>query len=72
MHFCRVMQMQGGCFHSRTAVGMYDYIKKAVDSGEVMLEWDYSKGQVHTYYFLLWLRFIACRSDGISLFPGDS
>jgi hypothetical protein len=39
--------MQGGCFHSRTAVGMYDYIKKAVDSGEVMLEWDYSKVQVH-------------------------
>jgi hypothetical protein len=25
---------------------MYDYIKKAVDSGDVMLEWDYSKGQV--------------------------
>lgn len=37
--------VQGGCFHSRTAVGMYDYIKQAVDDGEVMLEWDYSKGQ---------------------------
>lgn len=36
---------QGGCFHSRTAVGMYPHIKKAVDEGEVMLEWDYSKGQ---------------------------
>ncbi len=35
----------GGCFHSRTAMGMYDYIRKAVESGEVMLEWDYSKGQ---------------------------
>lgn len=35
----------GGCFHSRTAVGMYPYIKKAVDDGDVLLEWDYSKGQ---------------------------
>ena len=25
----------GGCFHSRTAVGMFDHVKKAVDSGEV-------------------------------------
>lgn len=33
----------GGCFHSRTAVGMYEYIKQAVDSGDVLLEWDYSK-----------------------------
>lgn len=36
---------QGGCFHSRTAVGMYPYIQDAVNSGKVMLEWDYSKGQ---------------------------
>lgn len=36
---------KGGCFHSRTAVGMYDYIRDAVDSGKVLLEWDYSKGQ---------------------------
>ena len=36
---------QGGCFHSRTAVGMYPHVKKAVDNGEVLLEWDYSKGQ---------------------------
>jgi DNA polymerase I len=35
----------GGCFHSRTAMGMYDYIREAVDSGKVFLEWDYSKGQ---------------------------
>lgn len=35
----------GGCFHSRTAMGMYPHIKAAVESAEVMLEWDYSKGQ---------------------------
>ncbi len=35
----------GGCFHSRTAMGMYPFIKDAVDSGDVLLEWDYSKGQ---------------------------
>ena len=35
----------GGCFHSRTAVGMYAYIQEAVASGKVLLEWDYSKGQ---------------------------
>ena len=35
----------GGCFHSRTAVGMYKHIKEAVDTGDVLLEWDYSKGQ---------------------------
>lgn len=35
----------GGCFHSRTAMGMYPYIREAVDSGAVVLEWDYSKGQ---------------------------
>lgn len=33
----------GGCFHSRTAMGMFPYIKKAVDEGEVLLEWDYSQ-----------------------------
>lgn len=37
--------VQGGCFHSRTAMGMFDYIRDAVTSGKVMLEWDYSKGQ---------------------------
>jgi len=30
---------EGGCFHSRTAVGMFPELKKAVDSGEVLLEW---------------------------------
>ena len=35
----------GGCFHSRTAVGMYKHVREAVDNGEVLLEWDYSKGQ---------------------------
>lgn len=25
-------------------MGMYPYIKEAVDNGKVMLEWDYSKG----------------------------
>lgn len=30
----------GGDFHSRTAMGMYDHIKKAVDSGKCLLEWD--------------------------------
>jgi DNA polymerase I-like protein with 3'-5' exonuclease and polymerase domains len=36
---------QGGCFHSRTAVGMFDHVRKAVDDGDVLLEWDYSKGK---------------------------
>jgi DNA polymerase-1 len=35
----------GGCFHSRTAVGMYPHVRKAVENGDVLLEWDYSKGQ---------------------------
>ena len=35
----------GGCFHSRTAMGMFDHVKAAVDSGECLLEWDYSKGE---------------------------
>lgn len=35
---------QGGCFHSRTAVGMFDYVAQAVEKGEVLLEWDESKG----------------------------
>lgn len=34
----------GGDFHSRTAVGMYPEIKTALDKGEVILEWDFSKG----------------------------
>ena len=34
----------GGDFHSRTALGMFDYIQKNVADGECLLEWDYSKG----------------------------
>jgi DNA polymerase I len=34
----------GGDFHSRTAMDMFDYIRKALDDGECLLEWDYSKG----------------------------
>jgi len=34
----------GGCFHSRTAMGMFDHVKAAVDAGEVLLEWDYAQG----------------------------
>ena len=33
----------GGCFHSRTAIGMYPHIREAVDKGDVLLEWDHSK-----------------------------
>ena len=36
---------QGGDFHSRTAIGMYDYIKKDIQQGNVLLEWDKSKGK---------------------------
>ena len=35
---------QGGDFHSRTAMNMFDYIQKKVDEGEILFEWDYSKG----------------------------
>ena len=31
----------GGDFHSRTALGMYDYIKEDTAAGNVLLEWDY-------------------------------
>lgn len=33
----------GGCFHSRTAVGMYPHIQQAIKDGKVLLEWDYNK-----------------------------
>eukprot|EP01117_Protostelium_nocturnum_P015199 TRINITY_DN5861_c0_g1_i1.p1 TRINITY_DN5861_c0_g1~~TRINITY_DN5861_c0_g1_i1.p1 ORF type:complete len:1203 (-),score=391.20 TRINITY_DN5861_c0_g1_i1:7-3588(-) len=36
---------KGGDFHSRTAIGMYPEIAKAVEKGEVLLEWDNSKGE---------------------------
>lgn len=35
----------GGDFHSRTALGMFGYIQDKVNSGECLLEWDYSKGE---------------------------
>jgi len=34
----------GGDFHSRTALGMFDYIQQKVDDGECLLEWDYGNG----------------------------
>jgi DNA polymerase I len=30
----------GGDFHSRTALGMYDHIQKAIERGDCLLEWD--------------------------------
>ena len=30
----------GGDFHSRTALGMYDHIQKAIQAGDCLLEWD--------------------------------
>jgi hypothetical protein len=33
----------GGDFHSRTAMGMYPYVRAAVAQGEVLLEWDEEK-----------------------------
>lgn len=38
-----VVSQQGGCFHSRTAMGMFDHVREAVEKGEVLLEWDYAK-----------------------------
>ncbi|TDH65212.1 hypothetical protein CCR75_000265 [Bremia lactucae] len=35
----------GGDFHSRTAMGMYSYVAKAVEMGEALLEWDFSCGK---------------------------
>jgi DNA polymerase-1 len=35
----------GGDFHSRTAMGMYKYVSEAVEKGDVLLEWDFSKGE---------------------------
>merc|ERR1712216_63450 len=34
----------GGDFHTRTAVGMFPYIRDAIEKGEVLLEWDYANG----------------------------
>ncbi|KAL4152440.1 hypothetical protein PRNP1_009370 [Phytophthora ramorum] len=35
----------GGDFHSRTAMGMYDYVAEAVENGEALLEWDHTCGK---------------------------
>ncbi|KAF4038940.1 DNA polymerase family A [Phytophthora infestans] len=35
----------GGDFHSRTAMGMYPYVAKAVENGEALLEWDHTTGK---------------------------
>lgn len=35
---------KGGDFHSRTAIDMFDYIKKDIQEKKVLLEWDKSKG----------------------------
>ena len=35
----------GGDFHSRTALDMFDYVKKKVADGECLLEWDYANGE---------------------------
>ncbi|KAK4752479.1 hypothetical protein SAY87_021277 [Trapa incisa] len=35
----------GGDFHSRTALNMYDYIRKAVEKEEVILEWHGQPGE---------------------------
>ena len=32
------------------AVGMYPHVKEAVENGQVLLEWDYSKGTFIPYY----------------------
>jgi DNA polymerase I len=34
----------GGDFHSRTAMDMFPHVKQSLDTGECLLEWDYSKG----------------------------
>ena len=36
---------QGGDFHSRTAISMYPNIKKEIEEGKLLLEWDKSKGE---------------------------
>ena len=36
---------KGGDFHSRTAMGMYPKLKEEIEKGELLLEWDRSKGE---------------------------
>jgi DNA polymerase I len=35
----------GGDFHSRTALDMFDHVQEKVNTGEVLLEWDYANGE---------------------------
>jgi len=35
----------GGDFHSRTAIGMYEKIRKEIEEGKLLLEWDESQGE---------------------------
>lgn len=35
----------GGDFHSRTAMNMYSHVRKAVDKGDVILEWEPKPGE---------------------------
>ncbi len=35
---------KGGDFHSRTALSMYPEIQKEIENGNLLLEWDKSKG----------------------------
>lgn len=36
---------EGGDFHSRTAINMYDYIREAVEENKVLLEWKSQPGE---------------------------
>eukprot|EP00899_Mesostigma_viride_P019227 jgi/Mesvir1/27305/Mv07135-RA.2 len=36
--------LEGGDFHSRTAMGMYPHVREAVERGDVLLEWDEKDG----------------------------
>ena len=38
----------GGDFHSRTAMGMFDHVRRAVEEGTCLLDWDYSQGEPPT------------------------
>jgi len=35
----------GGDFHSRTAMNMYEHVRKAVENKEVLLEWHPQPGE---------------------------
>lgn len=51
----------GGCFHSRTAMGMYPHIREAVEKGDVLLEWDYSQVGSYFHIFNCALIRLSCR-----------